>query len=67
MGNKMTDYVHPNYMIFAIFLGFFGILLMFSGFAVAKMFGLLLLILVLIVLIIISKDIKNEKLALRKK
>ncbi|HJX05734.1 MAG TPA: hypothetical protein VJ461_03425 [Candidatus Nanoarchaeia archaeon] len=67
MGNKVTDYVHPNYMIFAIFLGFWGILLMFSAFAVAKMFGFLLLISVLVVFIVMSKDIKNETLPLRKK
>ncbi len=63
---KVTDYVHPNYLIFAIFLGFLGILLMFSQFAVAKMFGGLLIAIVLIILIVIAKDISDEKIPLRK-
>ncbi|MBN2052272.1 hypothetical protein JW756_02100 [Candidatus Woesearchaeota archaeon] len=66
MGKKFTDYVHPNYMIFAIFLGFLGVLLMLSPFGFAKLMGFVLLILVLITLIIVSKDIRDEKLPLRK-
>lgn len=63
---KVTDYVHPNYLIFAIFLGFLGVLMMFSPFAVAKMFGGLLIAIVLIILIVIAKDISDEKIPLRK-
>ena len=64
---KVTDYVHPNYLIFAIFLGFLGILMMFSPFAIAKMFGGLLIAIVLITLIVIAKDISDEKIPIRKK
>lgn len=64
---KATDYVHPNYLIFAIFLGFLGLLMMFSPFVVARMFGGLLIAIVLIILIVIAKDISDEKIPLRKK
>jgi len=67
MGKKITDYVHPNYMIFAIFCGFLGILLMFSQFGIAQLLGFVLLVLVLVILIVIMKDIGTERLPLRKK
>lgn len=63
---QVMDYVHPNYLIFAIFLGFLGVLMMFSSFPIAKMFGGLLIAIVLIILIVIAKDISDEKIPLRK-
>jgi len=67
MRKKFTDYVHPNYLIFAIFLGFLGLLMMFSAYPFARLLGMMFLFLVLLTLIVVSKDISDEKIPLRQK